>query len=186
MSIHIHCNGTTIRCVRSEVLTVGMIGAPVQFTFSEEWDGLDKTAVFTGSESRDVIVDGNGTAVVPWEILAVPGLDVEVGVYAGRDDGTTWPAPTPMCKIGTVLDGADPDVDDSYPPTPDVGGQAVAAVAAALQAAEDVKRMAANGEFDGPVGPQGPAYELTSEDKAELVAAVIAQLPVYDGEAVDV
>lgn len=156
MSIHIHCNGTTIRCVRSEVLTVGMIGAPVQFTFSEEWDGLGKTAVFTGSESRDVIVDGNGMAVVPWEILAVPGLDVEVGVYAVRDDGTTWPAPTPMCKIGTVADGADPYGDESYPPTPDVGTQVLTAVA-------DFQSI-----------------------KEEIVSEVIAQFPVYDGEAVDV
>lgn len=49
-----------------------------------------------------------------------------------------------------------------------------------------------SGEFKGdkgdtgPEGPQGPAYALTEADKAEMVAAVIAALPVYNGEVVTV
>lgn len=38
----------------------------------------------------------------------------------------------------------------------------------------------------GPEGPRGPAYALTEADKAEMVAAVIAALPVYNGEVVTV
>ena len=38
----------------------------------------------------------------------------------------------------------------------------------------------------GPEGPRGPAYTLTEADKAEMVAAVIAALPVYNGEVVPV
>lgn len=34
----------------------------------------------------------------------------------------------------------------------------------------------------GETGPAGPAYTLTETDKTELVAAVIAALPVYNGE----
>lgn len=34
----------------------------------------------------------------------------------------------------------------------------------------------------GETGPQGPAYELSETDKAEMVAAVVAALPVYNGE----
>lgn len=40
----------------------------------------------------------------------------------------------------------------------------------------------------GPQGPAGPAYELTEDDKADIVAAVLAELPsggtapAYDGE----
>lgn len=36
----------------------------------------------------------------------------------------------------------------------------------------------------GKDGPQGPAYTLTAADKAEITAAVVAALPVYDGEVV--
>lgn len=35
--------------------------------------------------------------------------------------------------------------------------------------------------IQGETGPQGPAYTLTAEDKAEIVSAVIADLPVYNG-----
>lgn len=165
MSIHIHCNGTNIRCVHSEPLTVHMSGAPVQFTFSEEWDGLGKTAVFRCDGSRDVIVGVDGTATVPHEILTTPGLTVEVGVYAQKEDGTTWPSPTPMCEIGIVREGADPTGDESYPPTPEVGEQAVAAASAALAAAAeaqevaaDIQRRADAGEFDGMPGDDGGYY----------------------------
>lgn len=33
-----------------------------------------------------------------------------------------------------------------------------------------------------PAGPQGPAYELTPEDKSSIVQDVLAALPVYNGE----
>ncbi|MBQ3557862.1 MAG: hypothetical protein IJA11_08735 [Oscillospiraceae bacterium] len=36
------------------------------------------------------------------------------------------------------------------------------------------------------VGPPGPAYELTEADKAKMVNAVIAALPVYNGEVEEV
>ena len=39
---------------------------------------------------------------------------------------------------------------------------------------------------EGPQGEPGPAYALTEADKAEIVAAVIAALPVYNGEVVTV
>jgi hypothetical protein len=38
----------------------------------------------------------------------------------------------------------------------------------------------------GDAGAPGPAYTLTATDKAEIVSAVIAALPVYNGEAVSV
>lgn len=38
----------------------------------------------------------------------------------------------------------------------------------------------------GPAGPAGPAYTLNEDDKAEMVAAVLAQLPVYNGEVIPV
>lgn len=37
-------------------------------------------------------------------------------------------------------------------------------------------------EFQGPAGPQGPAYALTDADKKQIVNAVVAALPVYAGE----
>lgn len=164
--IKVYCNGTRIQCLRQGELNVGMVGAPIEFDFSSEWDGLAKTAVFRCDGERDMIIGADGKTTVPYEILTTPGMDVEVGVYAVKEDGTTWPAPTTYCKIGRVGEGADPSVDESYPPTPDVGAQAVAAASTALQAAAaaqevaaEIQRRADSGEFDGAQGPVGPAGE---------------------------
>lgn len=162
MNAKVYCDGTRIRCLHEIKLTVGMSGAPIEFDFSSEWDGLGKTAVFTCDGTKDVILDAEGKAVVPHEILTTPGMDVVVGVYAVREDGTTWPAPTPLCRIGRVEAGADPSGDESYPPTPDVGEQAVAAASKALAAAAeaqevaaDIQRRADAGAFDGKDGATG-------------------------------
>lgn len=128
MSAKVYCNGTDIRCLKKETLTVGMSGAVVEFEFSEEWAQLNKTAVFESDGSRIVQIAG-GKATVPHEILTTPGMDVLVGVYTQREDGTTWPSPTPMCKIAQLKGGAKPDGDPSYPPTPDITQQLIEAIA---------------------------------------------------------
>lgn len=188
--IKVYCDGARIRCFPHGNLNVGMVGAPVEFDFSSEWDGLGKIAVFRCDGERDMIVSADGKTTVPHEILTTPGMDVEVGVYAVKADGTTWPAPTTYCNIGTVKEGADPSGDESYPPTPDMGEQAVAAASTALQAAAEAQQVAAeiqrradSGEFDGrdgaqgdkgdkgdtgPAGADGKDYVLTEADKDEI------------------
>ena len=186
--IKVYCNGTHIRCLQRGELNVGMAGAPVEFDFSSEWDGLGKTAVFRCDGEKDKILGADGKTTVPHEILTTPGMDVEVGVYAVKEDGTTWPAPTTYCKIGRVGEGADPSGDESYPPTPGVGEQAVAAAGAALQAAAeaqevaaDIQRRADAGEFDGR---DGDDYVLTEADKTEIaeMAADLVDVPEGGGE----
>ena len=192
----IDINGASAAVRKQDILTVGMVGAEAKFVFSGDvWDGLIKTAVFRqGNETKDVMMVDD-TVTIPREVLQLPGIPVSVGVY-GESKDKTIVVPTVWTKTAPVQAGADPSKDYSYPPTPDLSNQAYnaavaavadaqAAVTAARAAVTDIEQKAENGEFDGPAGPQGPAYELTSEDKAELVAAVIAQLPVYDGEAVD-
>ena len=199
--IKVYCNGTHIQCLRRGELNVGMAGAPVEFDFSSEWDGLAKTAVFRCGGERDMIIGADGKTTVPHEILTTPGMDVEVGVYAVKEDGTTWPAPTTYCKIGRVGEGADPSGDESYPPTPDVGEQAVAAASKALEAAAeaqavaaDIQRRADSGEFDGAPGYtpvkgedyfDGNDYVLTEADKVEIaeIAADLVDVPESGGSA---
>lgn len=136
MNAKVYCNGTRAKCLREIELTAGMAGAPIAFEFSPEWDGLTKVAVFTSDGSKDVILDESGETTVPPEILTTPGMDVTVAVFARRENGTTWPSPSLVCRIGRVKFGADPSGDESYPPTPTVGEQAIAL---AGQAREDAK-----------------------------------------------
>lgn len=48
---------------------------------------------------------------------------------------------------------------------------------------EALAQAKASGEFDGA---PGPTYILTDADKATIVSSVVASLPMYNGEVVDV
>ena len=151
---------THAAAVVTEVLTAGRVGMEAKFHFSSEWDGLGKTAVFeAGGVTKDVIVDPDGI-LVPHECM-IAGADLRVGVY-GYDQSGEIVIPTIYALVGQVQRGADPSGDESYPPTPDVGEQAVAAASKALEAAAeaqevaaDIQRRADAGEFDGRDGAQG-------------------------------
>lgn len=123
----------TINCSRAcahlasppELLTAGMAKAvTVQFVFSQEWDGLTKTAVFSnGKTTVDVLAanwDGD-TVPVPHEVLAVPGRHARVGVYGADESGVVLP--TVWVSLGKVQPGADPSGDASADPSLPVWAQ---------------------------------------------------------------
>ena len=94
-----------------ETLTSGMVGKEVRMEFSEDWEGFSKTAVFMAGEiSRDVVVSGN-VAVIPHEVLAVPGEYLYVGVYGAAADGRV--IPTIRVRGPLICHGADPSGDES-------------------------------------------------------------------------
>ena len=98
-----------------ELLSAGMAGtAEVQFEFSADWDGLQKTAVFTNG-IRTVKVDethwDDGVCVIPAEVLSAPGKTVMVGVYGSN--GLHLTLPTVWCVLGRVE------------PSPDLSGEPV-------------------------------------------------------------
>lgn len=102
-------------CSPPELLTAGMAKAVgVRFAFSEDWDGLTKTAVFTnGRTTVDVLAanwDGDTVMVAP-EVLAVPGRYVRVGVYGTNASGVVLP--TVWVTLGKVQPAAEPSGDTS-------------------------------------------------------------------------
>ena len=109
------------RCVQSEPLTSGMVGQPIHFEYSHDFDGLTLTAVFTnGRTTVDVLNPGN-QCVIPHEVLDTVGTLVKVGIYAVRGDDLV--IPTVYAHIGVVLKGADPSGDVSVDPTLPVWAQ---------------------------------------------------------------
>ena len=117
----------TIHCARAcahlasppELLTAGMAKAvTVEFVFSDDWDGLTKTAVFSaGRTTVDVLEsawDGN-KVVVPHEILADAGPIARVGVYGANADGLILP--TVWVTLGKVMPAAEPSGDPGADPT---------------------------------------------------------------------
>lgn len=124
--ITIHCSRACAHLASPpELLTAGMAKAvTVKFVFSDDWDGLTKTAVFSnGKTTVDVLAanwDGD-TVPVPHEVLAVPGRHARVGVYGANESGVVLP--TVWVSLGKVQPGADPSGDVSADPALPVWAQ---------------------------------------------------------------
>ena len=109
-----------------ETLTSGMANAvSVHFTFSSDWDGLDKTAVFSNGAETVTLLEsewsGADTCVVPFEVLRKPFRTVNVGLVG--TSGDTVILPTVWCSIGRVWLGANAEGDPSTGPTLPVWAQ---------------------------------------------------------------
>lgn len=114
---HIEADGTEARLLSQPVrISTGTRGAQVAFSFGESWAGLHKTAVFSAGEvSRDVLIDDDGTAVIPTELLKESGVQLYAGVY-GCDDGGNVVIPTTFAAIGYVTAGTSAAADAGAQP----------------------------------------------------------------------
>lgn len=135
----------------------------VRFSFSADWDGLDKIAVFqTGEGSWSMLLNETNECIIPWEALKKPSLNLLCGVYGTREGNIVLP--TIWSSLGQIICGATPG-EDVQPPTPDIYQQMMAAVRNAVDTAQSVRDEADNGLFIGPQGlqgeqgPQGPQGE---------------------------
>lgn len=124
-----------------------------RFTFSPDWDGLTRTAVFRGGgESVSVLLDESNACVIPWEVLVEPMARLKVGVYGTR--GGDVVLPTVWADCGFIAEGAAPG-GTAQPPTPDVYRQILSVSSEAAETARSVREDADAGVFTGPAGPQG-------------------------------
>lgn len=114
-------NKTCGRCVQSEPLTSGMVGQPIEFEYSPDFDGLTLTAVFTNGKTTVDVLNPSNQCVIPHEVLDTVGTLVKVGIYATK--GNELVIPTVYATIGIVLKGADPSGDVSADPTLPVWAQ---------------------------------------------------------------
>lgn len=103
------------RCMLREPLTSGMVGQPIHFEYSHDFDGLAITAVFTDGKNTVNVVNPGNECVIPHEVLTTVGATVKVGIYAVRGDELV--IPTVYATIGIVLRGANPNEDTSGSPT---------------------------------------------------------------------
>ena len=166
-----------------ETLTVGMLNAvKIKFSFSSEWDGLSRIAVFTaGNITKDVLLDDSNECFVPAEVCPYKGVAVYCGVYGLRDGVKVIPSVNTW--LGVVKDAADPEgaVETK---TPGIWEQAISQMNTVAETADEAKKAASgvveranNGEFKGDKGEKGDkgdkgdafTYDdLTDEQKDEL------------------
>lgn len=117
-------NMLTVR--RREPVTSGSVNVyAVRFTFSEDWDGLTRKAVFrVGGMSRAVLLDEDGVCTLPWELLETyrPNMTLYAGVYGTREETAL---PTVWASLGTVFEGVSAGAE-AQPPTPELWEQELA------------------------------------------------------------
>lgn len=76
----------------------------VEFKFSEEWDDLNKIAVFkAGDIIVDVLLEDDDICFMPWEVMVDPGVPVRFGVYGTKDGNVVLP--TIWATTQTILEG---------------------------------------------------------------------------------
>ena len=186
-AIKITAIGTQAFATEKPVLTSGTVGQPVEFTFGDAWDGLLKTAVFRAG-NKCVPVEGlNDIDTVPWEVMETPNVELFIGVFGTNGDGTLK-IPTVWCSVGIINQGTHIPKTPAQPPTPQIYDQILAAAGEAVRTANALRKDAENGCFNGAPGKtpvKGEDY-FTPEDQKEMVNAVIAALPTYNGEVEDV
>lgn len=149
--IRINVSGVSANVTAKEILTAGRVGLECEFTFDGEWDGLFKTAVFQGIETIEVALP-SAVCTVPYEALAVEGVQLKIGVYGANGAGTVV-IPTVWVNAGKILPSAGAVPPDT--PTQTVNAYAVEKAEQAYNIAVGVQQKAENGDFDGAPGPQG-------------------------------
>lgn len=149
--IRINVNGVSATVTAKEILTAGRVGLECEFTFDDEWDGLFKTAVFQGIETIEVALP-NAVCTVPYEALAVEGVQLKIGVYGANGAGTVV-IPTVWVNAGKILPSAGAVPPDT--PTQTVNAYAVEKAEQAYNIALGVQQKAENGDFDGAPGTPG-------------------------------
>lgn len=97
-------------------ITSGTVGIPVEFIFDEQWDELNKMAVFRAGNVVKAVYDPGEDTVVPWEVLATPKLWLRIGVCGVDNDGTEA-IPTIWANVSKIHVGTAPDGDPSTDPT---------------------------------------------------------------------
>ena len=109
--IKLRVTGNVLEVIeRPGVITSGAVGLPVEFVFDSQWDGLQKTAVFKAGDKIVTVADPEMGTVVPWEVLTLPNLFLQVGVYGAKSDGTVV-IPTLWAKVAGIYTGTDPTGD---------------------------------------------------------------------------
>lgn len=105
---------------REEVTSGSVNSYAAEFSFSEDWTGLSRVAVFqAGCTSREALLGPEGACVVPWEVLRVPRYHLKAGVCGKQGEAVVLP--TIWADLGVILEGV--PAGGSPPPTPELWEQ---------------------------------------------------------------
>lgn len=117
-----YANKVILKIDEREVITSGSVNVyECQFQFNEDWDGLEKTAVFwAGEETISTLLDETGLCIIPWEVLQDARRTLYAGVYGTKNGDVVLP--TIWASCGEIKEGVNPGTS-TQPPTPSVYDQ---------------------------------------------------------------
>lgn len=139
-------------------IPAGIIGATVSIEYTDSmWDGLSKTVVFKGAETRTIANAGN-VVTVPAEVVARKNVVLRVGIY-GVDAEEKIAIPTLWADLKVVSDATDPSGDPATDPSLPVWAQLQDDVA---QLENEVEQLMQN-----PPGGGGPANVTINGEKPD-------------------
>ena len=140
---HLSAEKSKLTVLEKGIITSGSVNAfDVLFRFDNDWDGMERIAVFrVGSERVSVVLNDTNQCKIPWECLRENdiGKELLVGVY-GRV-GENVVLPTLWASIGRIQEGTRLG-DSALPPTPSATEQLLAEVIAARDAALEAAHRA--------------------------------------------
>lgn len=146
-------SGVIARPTYRSKIPQGIVGATVEFDYTDPmWAGLKKTVIFWSSAVKDIL-DVGESVVVPPEVVAKAGCRLRVGIY-GVDLSGKMVIPTLWADLGPVEGSADPSLDPSAKDELPVWAQLQAQI----------------GDLSG----------LQTETKASLVAAINEMITEFD------
>lgn len=123
----LYANKTQLTVRKREPITSGSVNVyRVRFEFSDDWQGLTRTAVFkSGSQAVSVLLDETGECAIPWEVTDPDdkGKTLYIGVYGTK--GGAVVLPTVWASCGTILEGVSCCGSNARPPAPDLWQQAL-------------------------------------------------------------
>ena len=112
----IKVSGTNAIVDWSAEIPKSLVGGKVQIEYTDDiWSGLNKTVVFRGAVTKDVL-DNSNEVIIPAEVLSRSGTNLFVGGY-GTDAENDLGIPTFWAKLGVIRDAADPEGDPASDPS---------------------------------------------------------------------
>lgn len=113
--VKVNKNNVTIS--EKEQMTAGSVNVyPVVFEFSDDWDGLERVALFKNQDKViRFVLDETNTVQMPWELMTNVGSKIFVGIRGMNGDEVVLPSVWAIC--GNVVESVD-DLDgiEANPP----------------------------------------------------------------------
>ena len=158
-------------CVKCRnLIPAGLVGGFITAEYLDpRWEGLTKTIVFKGIQTKDVVTNAS-TIEIPPETVAIPGKRLQVGFYGTTSDGALV-IPTLWADLGVIMPAADPSGDTSTDPTLPVYAQLAQQIGELREQIENIE-------------PGGPGGSISATGQGDAIVIETSLTVKGDGDAI--